>query len=218
MDKEDWKETELSSLNFFFHRAQERVKRTYTLNPQAAIDIEEEEERFYTTISALHGEVQIKENLNRFGAVRIGFGSSRAVYDCPFNSLKPAEKHNVIKVEHDGTYHCSLHSRPNIKEYMLWNDIVKDISYSKFFAPCLYLSKNGRILIMRKAQDTLFSLTNGGETAMAEPVIVPSAVGDLSYENLGRMPDGRIAAIDYGIYSISDFAHRGFETRHYRYD
>ena len=67
---------------------------------------------------------------------KLGSGSSRMVYDfLPDENL-------VIKLESD-------YSFQNIIEWELW-DRIKFTKHSEWFAPCHYISSNGKVLIQSK--------------------------------------------------------------------
>lgn len=68
----------------------------------------------------------------------LGGGAFRSVYDFP---LIP---NTVIKVCND------LHFA-NVVEWEIWQK-AKDQKYRKWFAPCLYISPEGRFLIQRKVK------------------------------------------------------------------
>ncbi|WP_237133800.1 hypothetical protein [Pseudohongiella sp. O18] len=71
---------------------------------------------------------------------QIGFGISRATYEC---QLFPD---CVVKIEYDGEYH------QNILEWQAWRHVMAT-ELAKWFAPCLFISPCGKILIQKRTKE-----------------------------------------------------------------
>lgn len=107
----------------------------------------------------------------------IGRGQFREVYENKWST------DSVIKLE-DG--YSSFH---NIMEWQIWNE-VKDTHMAKWFAPCVWISGNGSVLVMMK-------------TTPAEkyPNRIPSFFTDIKKDNWGSYK-GNIVCHDYGYSDI----------------
>jgi len=79
------------------------------------------------------------------------------------------------------------HSFCNIIEFNSWID-VENTKYSKFFAPCRYISDNGKILIMDKTERL---------NHQSYPSRMPSFFSDFKYSNYGLL-NGNFVCHDYG--------------------
>lgn|SRR5574344_66342 len=108
----------------------------------------------------------------------LGQGISRSVYQFNFDDTK------VVKIERPGFFQ-------NVIEAEIWSQIASNKAYSKWFAPCSYLSLNGRILIQDKCEN-IDSL----------PDKVPNILCDLALDNWGKLPNGKIVVRDYGVNDI----------------
>lgn len=104
---------------------------------------------------------------------RIGRGQYRLVYEC---NLDPS---CVVKVEPIGTEFC------NTAEWRIW-DIVKDTKHAKWFAPCVYISPNGIILIQKKTTPY----------KSKPPNKIPNFFADIKGSNFG-VYKGHLAFHDY---------------------
>lgn len=105
----------------------------------------------------------------------IDTGLSRTVYGCRMdNSL-------VIKIEQDDYY------KQNVAEWLIWDHVAHNEKYSRWFAPCEWLSPNGRVLLQKRT----FPI----ETL---PKRLPPYLGDQKPENFG-LYKGRVVCHDYGM-------------------
>lgn len=114
---------------------------------------------------------------------KIGSGTYRTVYNYNFH-----EKY-VIKLEPNNT-DC------NVSEYILWDEIQGlkgDLAWVKdWFAPVLWMSPNGKILVMEKTSE------NPKNKKLERPREVPAFFTDLKYDNWGWIGN-RFVCHDYGF-------------------
>lgn len=114
---------------------------------------------------------------------KLGSGVYRAVYDYNFD-----DKY-VIKIEPRST-EC------NITEYMLWDEInglTNDLAWVKgWFAPVLWMSPNGKILVMEKTSEF------PKNKKLERPKSVPAFFTDLKRDNWGWIGN-RFVCHDYGF-------------------
>lgn len=112
----------------------------------------------------------------------IAEGCSRTVYECDY------DKSCVVKIHRDTEFLPS----DNILEWELW-DMIKymDNEASKWFAPCVRISDNGRILIQKKTKP----LTDKQWSQLSK---VPSFLSDIKRENFG-MYKGHVCMHDYAF-------------------
>lgn len=106
---------------------------------------------------------------------KIGNGVYRKVY---------RHRHDdslVIKIENGGSNFC------NVKEWEIWKE-VEDEPFSKWFAPCEYISPCGLVLMQKKTI---------AAPARNMPKKVPTMFRDLKTANWG-MYQGRAVCHDYG--------------------
>lgn len=108
-------------------------------------------------------------------------GAFRDVYK---NRLNPDTVIKVQKLEND---HFD-----NIMEWKLWESVQYAPKYNKWFAPCLFISPNGRILIQRKTEPL---------RKADFPKQVPSFLWDLKIDNWGWFRD-RPVCHDYGNFNL----------------
>lgn len=106
----------------------------------------------------------------------IASGSSRDVYECTTN------KKWVVKIQKQKSNY------ENILEWTAWLSMRYSI-WEKWFAPCRYVSDNGRILI----QDRVKPLTD-----KTRPKEVPAFFTDLKDENFGTIGN-QVVACDYAF-------------------
>ena len=111
----------------------------------------------------------------------IGIGASRTVYQCLINDTY------VIKHEN----HNDMFQ--NVTEWRLWQEIKEYKEYSKWFAPCHYISPNGMFLIQSKVEKIPVS---------QYPKEIPAFFGDLKYQNFGML-NGHFVCFDYGTSLIT---------------
>ncbi len=101
---------------------------------------------------------------------KIGFGCYRTVYEYNLN-----DKY-VIKIESENTSH-------NVSEYILWDEIQGlkgDLAWVRdWFAPILWMSPNGKILVMEKTSE------DPKNKKLERPREVPTFFSDLKYDNWG---------------------------------
>ena len=129
-------------------------------------------------MSDLFSSFIYKEIFNLLCGDIIATGVDRAVY-----SSKILED-CVIKIEdtRDGK-----DSFQNVLEWETWRHVM-NTSYAKWFAPCLYISPNGRVLIMKRTT-----------VARVEeyPDKMPSFLCDFKRANYG-IYNGKLVCHDYG--------------------
>jgi len=111
---------------------------------------------------------------------KIGSGSFRTVYEYNF------DKSYVIKVEH-GNSEC------NLMEYTLWKEIENlcgDLAWVRdWFAPVLWISPNGKVLVMKRTQE---------KDNKERPRKVPDFFTDLKRDNFGWI-GSKFVCHDYGF-------------------
>lgn len=116
---------------------------------------------------------------------KIGSGSQRYVYE--YN----LDKKYVIKIEPNST-------ESNITEYMLWDEVKGlrgDLEWVKeWFAPILWMSPNGKILVMERTYEE--SKIRGKN--LERPKEVPAFFSDLKYDNWGWIGN-KFVCHDYGF-------------------
>jgi len=117
----------------------------------------------------------------------LGYGCYRVVYECALN------KDYVVKIENaNGGF-------SNIKEWKLWEE-VEYTPFKKYFAPCIFISDNGKVLIQKKVRLVLQEEL---------PKEVPYFFTDVKPENFGFIGK-QFVCCDYG--SIP-FSHKWSEKR-----
>lgn len=130
-------------------------------------------------VDALKIAADYREILSLLCGDRVGDGSSRAVYVFWPDTTK------VIKIER------GHHSFQNVIEWETWCYINQRKPHlSKWFAPCVMMSERGHMLVQERAIPVI--------TADL-PKRIPAFMADLKPNNWGRLPDGRVVAIDYGL-------------------
>ncbi len=107
---------------------------------------------------------------------KIGNGCYRDVYNYRLNEKL------VVKIERDDT------TFSNILEYKIWEEVQYADDLSKWFAPCIAISPNGKILIQKKAERAL---------KKDYPKELPAFFSDIKMDNFGFL-DGRLVCFDYG--------------------
>jgi hypothetical protein len=111
----------------------------------------------------------------------IGSGMSRKVYECTIDDTL------VIKIEDKGF-------RQNIIEYEIYNASA-GFAPSKWLAPCVFISKCGRVLLQKK---TIPVRKN------EVPAKVPSWLTDFKLSNFG-IYNGKFVCHDYGTTLITNY-------------
>lgn len=106
----------------------------------------------------------------------------------------------VVKIQHTTDVFS------NTLEFELWN-YVKDTSYGKFFAPCLWLSANGRILIQKRTKP----LTD----KLRPPEFIPNFFWDVKDSNFGYIGK-QFVAHDYE-YSVVNLIQKGLSNKVKKY-
>lgn len=118
-----------------------------------------------------------KELLHLFTGRQIGFGCFRDVYEC---AIDPERL--VIKFEFKDI------SFSNVIEWDTWQ-ALRYSDYSKWFAPCKFISPCGRILIQERTEKV---------STKELPRFLPVFFTDTKKDNFGML-DGRIVCHDYGF-------------------
>lgn len=124
---------------------------------------------------------QLEQIKQTFVGNMIGEGCYRKVHEC---RLDPSL---VIKLEK--TYDTFS----NIMEWKVWQE-VEYSPFKKWFAPCVFMSDNGDVLIQKKVdpiskRDKL-------------PDSIPAFLSDIKPENFGFF-EGRLVCSDYGSLPIT---------------
>ena len=113
---------------------------------------------------------------------KLGFGMDRDVYVCRL------DEDYVVKVERDNSSYDQ-----NIIEYRIWTDLQGKPDLQKYFAPCKYLSGNGKILIQKRTEPIRMSDI---------PDKLPMFLNDMKLENYGIL-DGKFVCHDYGYIDLT---------------
>lgn len=121
--------------------------------------------------------------IKMFIGKHIGSGYYRSVFE--FN---PRPDKYVVKIEHNDT-NC------NTNEFLIWEEVswlVGDLAWVKdWFAPILYMSPNGKILI----QERTSMYGSGGQEYPSE---VPDFFSDVKLDNFGWL-NKKFVCHDYGF-------------------
>lgn len=113
----------------------------------------------------------------------IGRGAFRIAYEYPLDDSL------IIKGAFD-----QRGIQSNIIEYKIWQDIQYADHLSKWFAPVVGISANGRYLIMKKARMS--------EDTKEFPDRIPHFFTDLKYQNYGFIGK-QLVCVDYGSFVFS---------------
>ena len=106
----------------------------------------------------------------------ISSGTYRDVYQCVlFDNW-------VVKIDRSN-------SNSNILEFETW-DLVKRTKHRKWFAPCAWISSNGKILLQQKTKP----ITDN----KILPKKIPAYLSDVRIDNLGLI-DGKLVTHDYSF-------------------
>lgn len=111
----------------------------------------------------------------------IGWGCYRKVY-----RLQDGVYDKVIKIEEGTTF-------SNVKEWEFWDQVHHSEKFSKWLAPCKWISPNGQVLIQMKTTPVLEKYL---------PKMVPSLFWDLKADNWGWYK-GRVVCHDYANFDIT---------------
>jgi hypothetical protein len=122
--------------------------------------------------------------MNMLLGTPLGYGSARQVY---VNDLNPTQ---VVKVEQAAS------SFQNVLEWEVWK-VVQDSRIAMWFAPCRFISPDGRLLIMDRTQQP-----------SSFPERIPAIFTDLKYTNFGQLGK-QFVCHDYGLLRLAC----GFSTR-----
>ena len=133
------------------------------------------------------GDPIAKDFIKLFCGKKIGAGSARVVYECSIDESL------VIKIEENGG------SSQNVKEWEVWQEMQYHKDMKKWFAPCVYISPCGIVLVQKKVTPAY---------KKHYPKRVPKCLGDLKYQNFGMM-DGRFVCFDYGTFLASNGVNPG---------
>lgn len=106
---------------------------------------------------------------------RLGYGMSRSVFACTLH------RNCVVKVE-EGAGQFQ-----NVVEWETWRR-VEGTPFAKWFAPCMWISPNGSVLIMARTTP-----------APEYPERMPAFLSDFKRTNYG-MHEGRLVCHDYGTH------------------
>lgn len=123
-----------------------------------------------------------EEFLNCLCGKMLGDGMGRKVFELPITNGKWC-----VKFEDDANRVFQ-----NVEEWSVWQS-VKDTAFAKWFAPCYWISPNGKVLVMRQTQ-----MMRSEEY----PDKIPNFFTDLKFSNFGLL-DGNFVAHDYGVHLIN---------------
>lgn len=134
------------------------------------------------------GPFAAKYFIKAFCGKRIGTGLHRKVY-----IFKPDDRY-VVKIER------SMKGKQfiNVNEWSNWEWVKEWVVFSKWLAPCEWISENGQILIQRRIQ----RIVDGGSDKF--PKKIPSLLTDTKYFNFGWL-DGRLVCCDYPFFVGGDY-------------
>lgn len=124
-----------------------------------------------------------EEFLNAMCGKLLGDGMSRKVFELPITADRWC-----VKFETDEGRNFQ-----NVEEWNVWKS-VENTSHAKWFAPCNWISPNGKVLTMRQT-----SVMRPEEY----PDKVPAFFTDMKFANFGLL-DGRFVAHDYGVHLIRE--------------
>lgn len=113
--------------------------------------------------------------LNMVVGDRLGGGCSRDVF---VNDLNPLQ---VVKFEHGSHF-------ANVQEWLIWQEVKETPELAKWFAPCDFISPDGKVLIQRRTQ----------QPKIAYPIWVPKFFTDLKLTNWGEL-EGVVVCHDYAM-------------------
>ena len=118
---------------------------------------------------------------------KMGQGAYRNVYTTKLNPDV------VIKFERNGgDFH-------NVNEYHVWQSAKCNKDIAKWFAPCLWISPCGVVLVQKKTKPPV-----------KLPAMLPTFLTDFRKSNYGML-DGKFVCHDYGFYGTVD--HHGLYTK-----
>jgi hypothetical protein len=123
-----------------------------------------------------------EEFVNAMCGKLIGEGQDRKVFELPITNNKWCVKFET----------GSGRLFQNVEEWNVWQ-AVRDTEHAKWFAPCHWISPNGRVLIMRQTEQLRKS---------EYPDKVPNYFTDMKFGNFGHL-EGNFVAHDYGVHLIS---------------
>lgn len=124
--------------------------------------------------------------INMFCGERLGYGAFREVYVHNFDPTL------VIKIEHMRSYK-NERTVCNFQEFENWKSFQYCDKISKWLAPCVSLSPDGRILLQKRAEPARVSEL---------PDKVPKFLTDLKTSNFGFI-DGKLVAVDYSTIIVN---------------
>lgn len=123
-----------------------------------------------------------REAFNLLCDKQVATGSARTVYNSELN------QDWIIKIEDRAG------SFQNVIEWQTWNR-VNNTKWSRWFAPCYYISPCGAILIMARTTEPQLK---------DYPTMMPVYLSDLKYSNYG-MFEGKLVCHDYGTNLLSEY-------------
>lgn len=106
----------------------------------------------------------------------------------------------VVKIQNDSSEFS------NILEFEVWG-YVKETEYAKFFAPCTWMSANGRILIQRRTKPL--------SEKLRPPEYIPNFFWDVKDSNFGYIGN-QFVAHDYE-FSVGALIRKGLSKRVKKY-
>ena len=124
---------------------------------------------------------------------KLGSGSTRDVYVLSYDTSK------VVKIAKDG-------GRQNILEYETWRSVQHSDYHSKWFAPCVWISNGGNILIQERAVPIIPPKLDKDYKVMIDkiPDKIPNYFTDIKLTNFGFI-DGRFCCIDYALNHMKEY-------------
>ncbi len=125
----------------------------------------------------MSSEAAFGDCFNMLCGRKLGEGIDREVYEC---KVRPDL---VVKVEHS-----DFRRFANVMEARFWADHQHYDKVARWLAPVEFLSPDGRLLLMRKAEQGNITF----------PDQLPAFLTDVKPENFGML-DGRLVCVDYAL-------------------
>ena len=124
---------------------------------------------------------------------KLGTGSARDVYVLSYDTSK------VVKIAKDG-------GRQNILEYETWCSVQYSDYHSKWFAPCVWISDGGNVLIQERAVPIIPPKLDKDYKVMIDkiPDKIPNYFTDIKLTNFGFI-DGRFCCVDYALNLMKEY-------------
>lgn len=125
----------------------------------------------------------------------IGFGATRRVFDCKLSNKF------VVKIQYVGGFHNAI-------EFEVWEAVGPAYWWSRWFAECIFISNDGKLLIQEKVDM---------ERAYSEyPKKIPRFFTDIKYDNYGFVGN-QLKCVDYSnvMAMLTGFLDKKFRSAHW---